>query len=55
MEPKIERVIKRDGTQEKFQFRKISSAILRASKSCKVTPKEEKLEAALQRIEELKD
>ena len=44
MEPKIERVIKRDGTQEKFQFRKISSAILRASKSCKVTPKEEKLE-----------
>ena len=22
MEPKIERVIKRDGTQEKFQFRK---------------------------------
>lgn len=44
MEPKIERVIKRDGTQEKFVFKKISSAVNRACKSCKVTPKEEKLE-----------
>jgi anaerobic ribonucleoside-triphosphate reductase len=44
MEPTIERVIKRSGEQEKFNLKKIISAVNRAYKSCKITPKEEKLE-----------